>query len=610
MSFSVNVLKHLFTYIARRKQLAFLVIITIFIAQIAELLIPLLVGITIDNILNSLDSGNFQSSIVLTGVVLIVISSLIRGITHFFGRYLGYLQGEAIIKEIRADLFRKYETSSLRFFDQHRTGDLMSRATTDLDPISEFLVWGERILLQAFLTYTGIYLVLLSIDPILFVIIAIVTPSLILLSYWVSRILGPLYFDIREQYGQLTAVITENISGAQIVRAFHAEDREKSRFDKENMDYMKLRAYAFKIRSFFLPMILLIINFLITILIYAGGSAAIDDRISPGLLITLFTYFTMLAMPTRFLAFSLIMYQRVVAAGNRVFSLLEDPSYTEEEESGVIIPDGITPDIVFENVSFQINEREILTNISLEIKAGERVAILGSTGSGKSSLISLIPRFQKISSGRIKIRIDDQEWDLTNVNLSEWRKKIGFVHQEPFLFGRTLAENLTFELKKVDDEEVQRVLKIAQLSDFVENLPDGTDTLVGERGVTLSGGQKQRLAIARMLLRNNPIMIFDDSTASLDIYTEAEFLSAFQKMLDKSKMKNTIIHITQRLSTIKNIDKIIILNKGRIIEQGTHEDLLEDGTVYPLLWQTQESGQVDIKLTLEKILQDQEEGKL
>lgn len=606
----MNVLKHLFTYIARRKQLAFLVIITIFIAQIAELLIPLLVGITIDNILNSLDSGNFQSSIVLTGVVLIVISSLIRGITHFFGRYLGYLQGEAIIKEIRADLFRKYETSNLRFFDQHRTGDLMSRATTDLDPISEFLVWGERILLQAFLTYTGIYFVLLSIDPILFVIIAIVTPSLILLSFWVSRILGPLYFDIREQYGQLTAVITENISGAQIVRAFHAEDREKSRFDKENIDYMKLRAYAFKIRSFFLPMILLIINFLITILIYAGGSAAIDDRISPGLLITLFTYFTMLAMPTRFLAFSLIMYQRVVAAGNRVFSLLEDPSYTEEEESGAIIPEGITPDIIFENVSFQINEREILTNISLEIKAGERVAILGSTGSGKSSLISLIPRFQKISSGRINIRIEDQEWDLTDINLSEWRKKIGFVHQEPFLFGRTLAENLTFELKEVDDDEVQRVLKIAQLSDFVENLPDGTDTLVGERGVTLSGGQKQRLAIARMLLRNNPIMIFDDSTASLDIYTEAEFLSAFQKMLDNSKMKSTIIHITQRLSTIKNIDKIIILNKGRIIEQGTHEDLLKDGTVYPLLWQTQESGQVDIKLTLEKILQDQEDGKL
>ena len=606
----MNVLKHLFVYIARRKQLAILVIITIFVAQIAELLIPLLVGVTIDNILKSLESGNFHTSIVLTGVILIVIFSLVRGITHFLGRYLGYLQGEAIIKEIRADLFRKYETSNLRFFDQHRTGDLMSRATTDLDPMSEFLVWGERILLQAFLTYTGIYLVLLSIDPILFVLIAIVTPTLILLSYWVSRILGPLYFDIREQYGQLTAVITENISGAQIVRAFHAEDREKSRFDKENLDYMKLRAYAFKIRSFFLPMILLIINFLITILIYAGGSAAIQDRISPGLLITLFTYFTMLAMPTRFLAFSLIMYQRVVAAGNRVFSLLEDPSYTEEEERGVIIPDGITPDIIFDNVSFQINKRDILEDISLEINAGDRVAILGSTGSGKSSLISLIPRFQKISSGKLKIRIGDQEVDLEEINLSKWRKKIGYVHQEPFLFGRTIAENLAFELKDVDENEVQRVLRISQLSDFIEKLPDGTNTIVGERGVTLSGGQKQRLAIARMLLRDNPIMIFDDSTASLDIYTEAKFLSAFQKMLDLSKKKYTIIHITQRLSTLKNIDKIIILNKGRIIEQGTHEDLLKDGTIYPILWQTQESGQVDIKLTLEKILQDQEEGKL
>ncbi|MHA2176452.1 MAG: ABC transporter ATP-binding protein [Candidatus Hodarchaeales archaeon] len=605
----MNVLKHLFVYISRRKRLAFLVIIVIVIAQLAELLIPLLIGITIDNILNSLESDSFQTSVVITGVILIAISSLVRGIAHFFGRYLGYLQGEAIIKEIRSDLFRKYETSSLRFFDQHRTGDLMSRATTDLEPISEFLVWGERILLQAFLTYTGIYLVLLSIDFVLFLLIAVVTPTLILLSYWISRILGPLYFDLREKYGELTAVITENISGAQIVRAFHAEDREKSRFDKENLEYMKLRAYAFKIRSFFLPMILLIINFLITILIYVGGSTAIQGSISPGLLIALFTYFTMLAMPTRFLAFSLIMYQRVVAAGNRVFSLLEDPSYSEEEEYGQIIPEEITPDIVFEDVSFNINERPILSNISLEIKAGERVAILGSTGSGKSSLISLIPRFQKTSSGRILIRYKDRKWNLEEVNLSEWRKKIGFVHQEPFLFGRTVAENLLFELKEINENDIQRVLKVSQLSEFIDNLSDGIDTLVGERGVTLSGGQKQRLAIARMLLRRNPIMIFDDSTSSLDIYTEAEFLSAFQEMLELSEIQPTVITITQRLSTLKNIDRIIILNKGRIIEQGTHEELLEKGEIYPLLWKTQESGQVDIKLTLEKIIQDREEDE-
>jgi ATP-binding cassette subfamily B protein len=583
------------------------VVITIFISNVAELAIPLLIGITIDNILTSLETGKFETSLVLSGVILIVIASLIRNITHFLGRYSGYLQGEAIIRKIRTDLFVKYETSSMRFFDRHRTGDLMSRATTDLEPIGEFLVWGERILLQAFLTYTGIYLVLLTIDVTLFVLIAIVTPSLLLLSYWISRILGPLFFELREKYGELTAVITENISGAQIVRAFHAEEREKQKFDRQNLGYMELRAYAFKIRSLFLPSIVLVVNLLITILIYAGGVAAIEERISIGMLIALFTYFTMLALPTRFLAFSLITYQRVVAAGNRVFSLIDDTSYTEQEMVGFRIPENITPEIRFDRVSFKYSERPILSNISLTIQSGEKIALLGSTGSGKSTLISLIPRFQDVSSGQLLMRYNGNSYNITELDLSTWRKCVGFVHQEPFLFGRTIAENLSFELGDIDPVELKDVLNTTQLSDFIDSLPDGIDTLVGERGVTLSGGQKQRLAIARMLLRKNPIMILDDATSSLDIYTEALFLREFNKMLKASALKHTVIFITQRLSTLKNVDRIVILNRGQIIEEGTHEELMNKGEIYPLLWKTQENGQVDIKITLEKIVKEREE---
>jgi ABC-type multidrug transport system fused ATPase/permease subunit len=580
-----------------------MVIVFIFIAQIAELAIPLLMGITIDNILKSLESGNFESQVVFSGVILIFLSSLVRGITHFFGRYLGYLQGEAVIREIRTDLFVKYETSNLKFFDKHKTGDLMSRATTDLEPISEFVVWGERILLQATLTYTGIYLVLFSIDKTLFILIAIVTPSLLILSYWISRILGPLFFELREKYGELTAVINENISGAQIVRAFHAEGREKQKFDVQNQGYMHLRAQAFKIRSLFLPMIMLIINLLVTILIYAGGVAAIEDRISVGMLITLFTYFTMLALPTRFLAFSLIMYQRVVAAGNRVFRLLEDPSFTEQEKSGIIISSEETPTIMFDNVSFHYNDNAVLSNISVTISPGENIAILGSTGSGKSTLISLIPRFQDPSKGTIKIKYSGESNDLKDLNLSEWRRKVGYIHQEPYLFGRTIAENLTFDLSDIKESRIEQVLKITQLSEFAYGLPDGIHTIVGERGVTLSGGQKQRLAIARMILRNNPVMILDDSTSSLDVYTESQLLKSFHEMLEQSPRIHTVIWITQRLSTLKNVDRIIILHRGRIFEQGSHKELLKNGKIYPLLWKTQETGQIDIKLTLEKIFQ-------
>lgn len=599
----MHVLKHLFNYVLQRKSLAIAVIIFIFIAQIAELSIPILVGVTIDQILLALAEERFEVIIVVTGVILIIVASVIRGLSYFLGRWIGYLQGEKIIYDIRKDLFIKYETSSLTFFDEHHTGDLMARATTDLEPISEFLVWGERILLQASLTYTGIYLVLFMIDFRLFILIGIVTPVLFILSYFVSTKLGPLYFDIREQYGKLTTVIQENISGIQIVKAFNAEEREKKKFDQENFAYFNLRAYAFKIRSIFLPMILFVVNLLITILIFAGGYQVIQGEISPGLLITLFTYFTMLAMPTRFLAFSLIMYQRVSAAGDRVFTLLESPTHLPEVPKAVKMLK-ITPTIIFENISFSYDTKETLSDISLTINSGEKVAILGPTGSGKSTIISLIPRFYDPIKGRLLIQTGESTHDLRDMDLKDWRQKVGYVHQEPFLFGRTIAENIAFGVPETTNEEINEVVRITQLADFVNSLPDGLETIIGERGVTLSGGQKQRVAIARMLLRKCPIMILDDATSSLDISTEDNFQKAFEQYLDRSQSKQTVIFITQRLSTLKMVDRIIILSRGQIIEQGTHNELLERGQIYPLLWKTQEAGLVDIKLALEKIIQE------
>ena len=601
----MHVLKHLFRYVLQRKTLALEVIIFIIIAQIAELAIPLLFGVTIDQILISLKEDRFETIIVLTGVLLIIIASIVRGTTYFLARWIGYKQGEGIIYDIRKDLFEKYETSSLTFFDTHHTGDLMARATTDLEPIGEFLIWGERILLQAFLTYVGIYLVLFLIDFRLFLLIGIITPTLFILSYFVSTKLGPLFFEIRNQYGQLTTVIQENISGAQIVKAFNAEEREKRKFNKENLGYFDLRAYAFKIRSIFLPMIMFVVSLLIAILIFAGGWLVIQGDISPGFLITLFTYFTMLAMPTRFLAFSLIMYQRVSAAGDRVFTLLESQTNLPESPAAKILPDYLTPTVVFDKVFFSYGKRKTLSNVSLTINPGEKVAILGPTGSGKSTIISLIPRFYDVDQGRILVKDDEsQSYDLTELQLKSWREKIGFVHQEPFLFGRSIAENITFGITGVTSDQLDKVIRITQLDNFVNSLPKGVDTLIGERGVTLSGGQKQRVAIARMLLRNRPIMILDDATSSLDILTEAMFQEAFEEFLDRSPIKHTVILITQRLSTLKMVDRIIIMNRGQIIEQGSHTELLEEGEIYPILWKTQEAGMVDIKLALEKIVQE------
>ena len=598
----MNVLRHLLTYILRRKSLALGVVVFITIAQIAQLSIPIIIGSIIDQILEALESGDFKVTIVTGGVLLIVLMSIIRGVTAFLARWFGYVQGEKIVLEIRKDLFLKYETANLSFFDKHHTGDLMARATTDLEPISEFMVWGERILLQATLTYIGIYSVLFLIDIRLFILIGIVTPALFVLSYFVSTKLGPLYFEIRNQYGQLTTVIQENISGQQVVKAFNADVREKMKFDEENFGYMNLRAYAFKIRSIFLPMILLIISLLITLLIYSGGSLVIAGEISTGYLIILFTYFTMLAMPTRFLAFSLIMYQRVSAAGDRIFRLLESQDMLPEIENALNVTDTSSLSLTFENVSFSYNGKPALQDISLKIHPGEKVAILGSTGSGKSTLIKLIPRFYDVTSGDIKIN----DIDIRDLQLQSLRKMIGFVHQEPFLFGRTISENIAFGVPNTSKDNVSEVVEISQLSEFIESLPNGLDTIIGERGVTLSGGQKQRVAIARMLLRHHPIMILDDATSSLDIVTESKFQESFESFVKKSKKNHIVIFITQRLSTLKIVDRIVILHRGRVFEHGTHVDLMKNGKIYPILWQTQEEGIVDIKIALEKIIHKEE----
>ncbi len=598
----MNVIRYLLSYILKRKTLALGVVFFITIAQIAELLIPILIGSTIDRILFSLEIEKFEALIVFVGVILIILVSLIRGLTAFSARWLGYVQGEKIIFEIRKDLFEKYETASLSFFDKHHTGDLMARATTDLEPISEFMVWGERILLQATLTYLGIYSVLFLIDIRLFVLIGIITPTLFVLSYFVSTKLGPLYFEIREQYGQLTTVIQENISGQQVVKSFNADLREKEKFNHENFGYMDLRAYAFKIRSIFLPMILLIISLLITLLIYSGGSLVIQGEISTGLLITLFTYFTMLAMPTRFLAFSLIMFQRVSAAGDRVFRLFESSTSLPEKKNALELSPNVNPSISFDHVSFSYNEKKVLSDISLNIYPGESVAILGSTGSGKSTLIKLIPRFYDVDEGVVKIN----GIDVRDLQLQSLRNSIGIVHQESFLFGRTIAENIAFGVSNANINQIMEVVNIAQLGDFIASLPNALDTIIGERGVTLSGGQKQRVAIARMLLRRAPIMILDDATSSLDIATESRFQAEFENFIKHSQKQHTVIFITQRLSTLKIVDRIVILHRGQIFEQGSHDELMKKGKIYPLLWNTQEAGIVDIRIALEKIIQKEE----
>jgi ABC-type multidrug transport system fused ATPase/permease subunit len=348
-------------------------------------------------------------------------------------------------------------------------------------------------------------------------------------------------------------------------------------------------------------MVLFLINLLITVLIFTGGVLVIQLEISIGTLITLLTYFTMLSMPTRFLAFSLIIYQRTRAAGERVFTLLEQPTEISLSSSGKPYPDNNTPKIELQDVSFAYGKYSVISDISLTLHPGDRIAILGPTGSGKSTLVSLIPRFYEVNSGCILVTSLSDIHNVNDLDLKSWRDLFGIVHQEVFLFGRSIKENIMFGDQNATDEEIEQVAKIAQVDTFVQQFPDKYDTIIGERGVTLSGGQKQRVAIARMLLKKPRIMILDDATSSVDISTESEFQQAFEKYVKNLNYNPIVIFITHRLSTVKMANQIVIMNKGRIVEQGNHKELLEKGKIYPALWQTQEAGMVDLKLALEEI---------
>jgi len=576
----------LLKYIIRRWHLLALTIIFTVITTYINIYIPQLGGQVIKNIL---EIGDFNA---LTWLVIQIVGFTgIVGILSFVSRYVNGYFSQKIVYEIRNDAFRSIQRQSLAFFDRINTGQLMSRATTDTERIGRFLGFQFRMLVETFLLLIGVVASMIMIDWELtgasFLIV-----SLILINFSLfGKKIRPVISRSREYFANLTSILWENISGIRVIRSFAMEDYEREKFQKPNNAYYEAMIKATSLRATFLPLTGLIGGFVTVIVYWLGGMRVIEGRIGIDTLYVFSSYVSMLMRPMGMIGMIWTGYQRMAAAGERVFQIIEAEPEVKDKPNAIDLKN-VRGHIKFENVYFGYDRNKpILKNINLEIKPGEIVALLGPTGSGKSTIIRLLMRFYDITSGRILI----DGHDIRDVKLNSLRKHIGIVSQEIFLFNRTIKENISFGKPNAPISEIIRAAKIAQAHEFITKLPKGYDTVIGERGINLSGGQRQRIAIARALLLNPKILILDDSTSSVDVDTEYEIQKALSALL---KNRTTLV-ITQRLSTIRNADKIIVMDNGEIIEEGNHETLMKKKGVYYRLYQTLYEAQKEVLQAIE-----------
>jgi ATP-binding cassette subfamily B multidrug efflux pump len=548
-------------------------VISSILATIAPIFLGKIIGLFDPNKTNVIRAWD------LWGNFLVIL--LVGVLAYFFGR-AGRIKGAVVsagaLYYLRMDIHDALYSQSFSYFDKHETGQLIARATSDIDQTEMIFGMGFAIGLQSVFQIIMVLISGFAVAPQLAWIIAVVFPTSIICSLAIAFKMKPIFIDSRENFGEITNTIRENLVGSQVVRMFGTQDKEKAKFAKNNEAFYRISIQSVKYSSMFMPLILLFMALMIITMLYFGGNLIIRSLLDLQQLITFQSYIGLSIFPMVILGQILTMYIQADAALTRVRDVLESTPDVKNSPNALKI-DRAKGEIEFEKVSFGYTAMtRVLNKISFKIAPGKTLAILGTTGSGKSTIISLLPRFYDVSEGSIKL----DGIDIRKYLIEDLRKQMAIVSQDTFLFNKSIAENIKFGNEKASLEEVIQAAKIADLHDFIMNLPNKYDTIVGERGTRLSGGQKQRLSIARALLIKPRILIMDDSTSSVDVETEFKIQQALAQLMKGI----TNIIITQRLSTIRNADIIMILDKGRIIGLGTHDELIKNNVLYQQIYET------------------------
>ena len=506
-------------------------------------------------------------------------SAVMLGLFLAAAAYLTQYVGQKVVFDLRNELYVHMQRLSFSFFDRAATGDLMSRFTSDVDMVNMFLSTGVVIALGSVFMLAGAVVIMSAMNLKLTLVSLSVLPLLLFSVDRLARKIRPMFLLIQQQMGKLTSVLQENIAGLRVVRAFAQEQEESAKFRKENEEYRQRQIRTVRLSSFYNTFMTFTSNLAVALLLWYGGREVILGSLSVGELVAFNQYIFALVMPVRMFGFLITMIQRANASSQRIFEVLDTTPEIADKPGAVPLPK-VKGHVQFDHVSFGYEPgRLIIEDVTLEAHPGETIAVLGGTGSGKSTLVHLIPRFYDVTSGTVRI----DGYDVRDVTLESLRTQVAIVTQDTFLFSDTIRNNIAYGRPEASMEEVVQAAKAAAIHDFIMSLPDGYDTVIGERGVGLSGGQKQRLAIARALLTDARIVILDESTSNLDAETEAKIRDAF-KRLQKGR---TAFVIAQRLSTVRDADLIVVLDGGKIVERGTHAELVAAGGIYAQIYNLQ-----------------------
>jgi ABC-type multidrug transport system fused ATPase/permease subunit len=567
-------------------------IVSLLLAWLAmgmTVLIPLLVGLGVDAIKEE------NRDHILPLVLALLGAGLLRlGLT--VGRRL--IAGKvslAVEYDLRQRFYEHLQRLELAFFDGQQTGQLMSRATVDLQSIRFFLGYGLIWISQSALTILFAATVMLVIDPLLAILALAPVPFLIATARRYSRRNRPAEQEVQQRVGELTAGAEESVSGIRIVKAFARERHMLERFRRGVDRVFEQSMVSTRLQSFYTPLMGFLPNVGIAIVLLVGGNQVINGSLTIGEFTAFNIYLVMLSGPVRWLGMSLSMAQRAVASGNRMFEVLDREPDMKSPPGAPPLPEG-RGQVSLQRVTLRYDGSEpALTGIDLEVQPGRTVALVGPTASGKTSLVGLLARLYDPSEGRVVI----DGADIKEVDLASLRREIAFVADDSFLFSDTVAANIAYAKPDATREEIEAAARRAQAYEFITALPDGYDTIVGERGLTLSGGQRQRVAIARALLAEPRILILDDATSSVDARTEAQIKAGLRKAMQG----RTTFIVAHRLSTISLADEIVVLDRGRVVDRGTHEELLERS---PLYEEIAEKGLED-SVYLQRDLEEREE---
>jgi ABC-type multidrug transport system fused ATPase/permease subunit len=536
-------------------------------SQGASIALVLVTGRVIDEAVRPRDRGALWTFVALVLAIGLVKAALMVGRRFISGR-----QALGVEFDMRNELYAHLLRLSFGFYDRHQTGQLMSRATVDLQSVRFFLGYGLIFFFQHVLTIVGVTVAMLWLDWRLTLVALAITPVIVVLAYRYSRVSHPVLREVQQKMADVATVAEENIVGVHVVKAFAQEPQEQAKFERRSDSVFGQSVLANRQRAVYVPLLSFVPLLAQGAVLLVGGRMVQAGSLTLGSFVAFNLFVVMLIMPLRMLGMWIGQAQRATASGERIFQVLDEPEEIADRPGAIDLPDG-KGRIQLEHAGFAYDGgRPVLQDIDLEIEPGRTVALIGHTGSGKTTLASLVPRFYDLTAGRLTV----DGVDVRDVTRRSLRRTIGIVSQDPFLFSATVRENIAFGAPAATDEQVVQAARLAQAEEFILELPEQYETVIGERGITLSGGQRQRIAIARALILDPRILILDDATASVDATTEARIRLGLREAM---RGRTTLI-IAHRLSTIALADELVVLDEGRIVGRGTHEELIATNLIY------------------------------